>query len=368
MAYKEIQRSGGALGASRTVQDPAKVAPLAELAPWKVVDLPVRPFEGFWSFNPSIHFDGETWRCVLRCADYAMPNGVQIRSETAKPMYARTKNALVVLDPKTWRAANAYPMRELDDYPRKAASHTGFEDLRIFRTGDGKLRGIAASLQLAQGPGDPPPPRHPEQVLLELDDDYNIAAARPIRGPWTSQAQKNWVPFDGADEPRFLYSIERGIVFDDRGPISGWPEGPAPIDPRPKGAAHGGTEVVIRRKAIAVNSGRTGGKLAYGELRGGSQLQYLSDGRWLGIAHDMRFVQGRKWYWHMFYACDENGKLLARSAPFKLCEAGIEFAAGLAFEGDRAVISFGIDDMTCHLGLTSLDAIQSMLVPLEVLA
>ena len=37
-----------------------------ELIPWKVTDISLRPFKDMWSMNPSIHFDGTLWRCVLR--------------------------------------------------------------------------------------------------------------------------------------------------------------------------------------------------------------------------------------------------------------------------------------------------------------
>ena len=52
--------------------------------PWKVTDISIRPYDGFWSMNPSIHFDGQLWRCVLRCCDYAMPDGITIRSKHAR--------------------------------------------------------------------------------------------------------------------------------------------------------------------------------------------------------------------------------------------------------------------------------------------
>ena len=67
----------------------------------------------------------------------------------------------------------------------------------------------------------------------------------------------------------------------------------------------------------------------------------------------MKFVDGLK-YWHVWYLVDASGKLTATSAPMKLVSNGIEFAAGLAIEGERVVVSFGVDDMlaltTCYAG------------------
>ena len=119
-----------------------------DVIPWKVTDLALRPYEGYWSFNPSIHFDGQLWRCVLRCCDYAMPDGVTIRSKSAGHVGQQTKNAMVILDPTTWRAVEIFKMHELDRLPRESCPHVGYEDMRLFRTDTGGLQGIAASLHL----------------------------------------------------------------------------------------------------------------------------------------------------------------------------------------------------------------------------
>src|SRR5574342_189928 len=162
-----------------------------DLIPWTVRDISIRPYEGYWSFNPSIHFDGETWRCVLRCCDYAMPDGQTIRSQNARVAGQMTKNAMVIFDPATWKPIKIYKMHEKDDYPRVACPHYGYEDMRIFRTDKGGLQGIAASLHLrrgeapvgaAIGSGLPSSHQPPEQVILSFDDEYHIVGAQPIRG------------------------------------------------------------------------------------------------------------------------------------------------------------------------------------------
>ena len=103
----------------------------------------------------------------------------------------------------------------------------------------------------------------------------------------------------------------------------------------------------------------------YDGLRGGTQLSRVGDESWLGIGHQMKFVSGKKYYWHVFYLVDARGHMMATSEPMKLAPNGIEFAAGLAIDGDRAVISFGVDDMKCHLGETSLAAVLEVLRPIE---
>src|SRR5271154_3664988 len=94
-----------------------------DVIPWAVTDISIRPYDGYWSFNPSIHFDGATWHCVLRCCDYAMPDGVTIRSKTARPTGQQTKNAMVIFDPASWKPISIFKMLEKDDFPRVSTPH-----------------------------------------------------------------------------------------------------------------------------------------------------------------------------------------------------------------------------------------------------
>jgi hypothetical protein len=413
-----------------------------DLIPWRVTDISVRPYEGYWSFNPSIHFDGALWRCVLRCCDYAMPGGVTIRSKNARPTGQQTKNAMVILDPQSWKPVQVFKMGEKDELPRASTPHVGYEDMRLFKTDKGGLQGIAASLHLkrdrrmVEGGLQHQPP---EQVVLSFDENYDIVAARPIRGDgWSGTPQKNWVPFDHCTEPRFLFSIDKGTMFDDRGTVSGdaakarpstsvraapspAPRAPAPSPEAPsappsapapapapapeaqvrhptrKTMIRGGDVQIVRggrikvdtlssrpssrpsshpssrpaSRAFATRSGNdstrvmgTGRSLGpkYNGLRGGTQLVRVGDDAWLGIGHEMTFLSGKKYYWHVFYLVDSCGKLTAASAPLKLAPNGIEFAAGLAIDGDRVVVSFGVDDMECRIGETQLSAVLEKLV------
>jgi len=396
-----------------------------EVLPWKVTDISVYPYgPDYWSMNPSIHLDGDgTWRFVARIVDYAMPDGSTIRSPKAGPGH-QTKNAMAILDPKTWRPIKIYKMAERDGHARVACANTGFEDMRLFHTDRGGLQGIAASLHLDRGRPNGVATQPPEQVLLSFDSEYNIIGARPIRGEkWNGTPQKNWVPFDRVIEPRFLYSIDRGTMVGANGALSesdaisipsgggGAPLRPSPpasppIDVPPPPVAHPDRRTVLRNTDVGVQAVRgshaaRGRRVAadalssrpssshhrtsvapgrvvaagralppkYRGLRGGSQLVSVGDDAWLGIAHEMNFTASKKkFYWHVFYLVDGRGKTLSMSDPLKLAENGIEFAAGLAIDGDRAVISFGVDDMECKLGETKLSAVMEILRPVVPLA
>lgn len=99
----------------------------------------------------------------------------------------------------------------------------------------------------------------------------------------------------------------------------------------------------------------------YEGLRGGTQLVRIDGTGWLGLGHEMKFVGGKKYYWHVFYLVDARGTMTAASEPLKLAPNGIEFAAGMAVEGDRVVVSFGVDDMECRIGETRLSAVLEAL-------
>lgn len=422
-----------------------------DLIPWEVTDISIRPFEGYWSFNPSIHFDGTVWRCVLRCCDYAMPDGVTVRSNRAL-MGQQTKNAMVIFDPKDWAPIQIYKMHERDDLPRAPTPHAGYEDMRLFKTDAGGLQGIAASLHLKRGSDatlhNPlhnqlgPQSQPPEQVVLSFDDEYNMVAAQPIRGGgWSGTPQKNWVPFDDCAEPRFLYSIGKGTMFDAGGSVHGdratvrpsirsssailpvrcadipplasasppsveavttqcaerKPEEPGQDDRRARSRRpdlrtmiRGGDVRIVRGKRAAPSMSAsprvplrpaavmrggdestrmlgTGRMLLprYEGLRGGTQLVRVDDGSWLGIGHEMKFANGKKYYWHVFYLVDAQGVMMAVSEPMKLASNGIEFAAGMAVDGDRVVVSFGVDDMASRLGETRLSAVMERLQKID---
>ena len=360
-----------------------------ELIPWKVTDISLRPFKQMWSMNPSIHFDGRLWRCSLRCADYCMFGGETIRSKKATPGVSRTKNAMIIFDPASWKAAEIYKIREHDELPRVTASSVGFEDIRLFRTDRYGLQGIAASLHLRRSNRRD---RLAEQVLLWFDEEYNVIEARPIRGAWSTTPQKNWVPFDHCAEPRFLYAIDKGTLFDERGELRARdevrPSTRARRQPQPdvdvaQRAQERAQELELECVSIRAREEREERRRppiraasdvedmearSYEGLRGGSQLVRIDDASWLGIGHAMRFVEGLKYYHHVWYLVDAHGKLTAASPRMKLApNNGIEFAAGLGIDGERVIVSFGVDDMWSRIGETTLSAVIETLRPVKAL-
>jgi hypothetical protein len=281
---------------------------------------------------------------------------------------------MVIFDPKTWRADEIYKMREQDDHARRSASSLGYEDIRIFRTDRYGLQGIGASLHLKRSESKH---RYVEQVLLWLNDQYDIVEVQPIRGAWSTDPQKNWAPFDHCAEPRFLYSIDKGTVFGALGEVpdariiaSAHKHATYKPDKRESRRAkeraddaedeRDEREEPRRKKIKNLDADVTGRE----ELRGGSQLVRIGNDAWLGIGHAMKIVDRRKYYWHVWYLVDGRGKRRSMSPAMKLAPNGIEVAAGLAIDRNRVVVSFGVDDMECRLGETKLDAVLEILKPI----
>jgi hypothetical protein len=339
---------------------------------WMTRKISVAPFgRGWWSFNPCVHRDPEAdaWRCVLRIANYSLPRGVPQLSPDARRGRAVTRNVIGTLNPETLEVSDLREVMELDRRTRAPTCVSlGYEDVRLFRA-SGRLRAVATALQLNLEY-----PSRPEIVLLDLSEDGDVADARPLRGPWSDRPQKNWAPFDGADDVRLLSSIERGVVMSDCGIVSSRPApspDAAPDPPAIRSPSKSGAEVRMmgsarlgrppRPPAPAAPSRPAPGST---ELRGGSQLVEIERGRWLGVAHETRLTHSehRKLYWHTLYTVDSSGILLQRSAPFKLSTCGIEFAAGLAVDDRGGVaISYGTDDHDAWIGVTTLGAIEAAL-------
>lgn len=376
-----------------------RVLPRAsDLLPWSATNISVYPFgSGWWPFNPSIHRDpvDGRWRCLIRLANYTLPGGIPQLSSEARSGRARTRNVLADLDEGTLRPTSIAELIEPGDGPPRSSACTsmGLEDLRLFRTRADGLVAVGCALQhnldhpnrpeivvcrfgdapeIAGAPGHQSGPESEGDAGIALGE-IPIASVTPLRGPWGFRPQKNWVPFDGTDRIRLLYAIERGVVMTEDGAAPG---SPAPVlaqIPRPASrqvspGGRSGAEIRMFGRPVAVVVAPQG-EIAErpSELRGGSQLVALSDGRWLGIAHEMTFSRaGRaKFYWHTLYTTDPAGRLLERSPALRLSgDHDIEFAAGLAVDGrGRLAVSYGTDDHEAWIATTELRAVLSLLSP-----
>ena len=299
--------------------------------------LPLGPFAGSVP-TCSVHYDGQRWRLLIRTVDYKIAdNGA---------FYAASGKHLAVEDPIlsiNWMydlsdALAVTGMTEVVDCTATAKSAgpiRGYEDGRLFTHAD-KLHASVTVCDLDLGPsyaGSPPP----KMALLEFSDDYAITKVTPLLGPWDKYAQKNWMPIDKSTDERvrWMYSCVPPLMID--------------FNP-----ANGSFQPLAGEPDFA----------AIGDLRGGSQLIRLEHDAYgpgrLCVTHEVP-SGGRRSYLHRFVLTTLGGTVVARTEPFYFAKHGIEFCAGLAYDGTRLVVSFGSDDATVNLGIFSPERVLQLL-------
>lgn len=110
-------------------------------------------------------------------------------------------------------------------------------------------------------------------------------------------------------------------------------------------------------------------------LRGGSNLVDFDDETYLAVMHRTYYhgtspyisstfaaVQSNlRDYVHYFVRFDKYGYITSISPGFRFHQAGVEFAAGLAFKGSQTVVSFGRNDVSSHLAFLDTDTIRKSL-------
>jgi len=334
------------------------LAPLSELAPWDTLPIRVAPPAGFYAFNPSvIRTPDGRWLCSLRLANYHLPGSTTAPEQQPSPL--RNRNVIAELDPHTLLPDRVVEMFDRDALERgghRSVPTFGYEDLRLVHTTHDGLCATGNSLMLNES-------ATLEIVRLVLDDDYQIIHVDPLRGSaWSQRHQKNWMPFQHNDRFGRIVPLHKPRFID---------AAPVPISPDPAVRA---TPTQPRRQAssMQVEIGPARHKTAAPRqqtfaLRGGSQLIHVAD-RWLGLAHGCVVGGGIKYYWHRWIEVSDLGELVAISAPFKLDpRVGIEFAAGLAHDpsDERLIVSYGIEDDSSWLGITDLESVIGLLLPIE---
>ena len=175
--------------------------------------------------------------------------------------------------------------------------------------------------------------------------DNNATHIEQYKGLSPSQLEKNWMPVALDENPNFDF------VY---GPFS----------------------VVKDDKFIytATDNERVG------NIRGGTCLVDLGDKSYLAVVHstytaelhtpsafdkDTIYVSYKRSYTHQFARYDWYGKLIELSEEFVFDGLGIEFAAGLVEKDGKFVISYGREDVSCHLATIDRDVALSLLDPVD---
>ena len=274
------------------------------------------PPNGYAPMNPSVLVVGDRRLVLVRTVNYKVADGQYPTTDGSGII--KTKNWIVEMD-ETWKSTRIVPLVDATDLERTSYPVEGFEDCRIYPTGDG----FAASATVRDlGDG------RCEMAILTLDEEWKVTAARVIRDYEHDRPQKNWMPI--LEQPHhFLYMCDPTIV----------------IDCKPEGT-------VERSRVSDLDQNLT-------ELRGGSQVIPHGDG-FLCLVHEVVFTPGRV-YLHRFIKLSAEFVIQTVTEPFFFCSRGIEFAAGLARDGDRLVASFGINDASAHLAFFDVGVVDKLL-------
>jgi FkbM family methyltransferase len=302
------------------------------------------PEPGWNASNPSIYFDGEQARCIVRTVNYKLINGSYttppedwVRDEGPYKGYQiiRTRNFLLDLDAdlKTTRVVEI--MDKTGDERTGYPVH-GFEDARLFAWKGGWWATATVCDFTEDG--------RREIALLQLDDDGGVVRAEALRGPWSVHAQKNWMPIVDAasDRVKFIYAtslngdVGSTTIFDLVVADCG--------DARPRYS--------IQPPADAV--------YGHGRLRGGSQAVRVDEG-WLFVVHDVAFPGSGRMYLHRFVLIDDKLELVSMTDPFYFEKLGIEFCAGLALVDGKLVASYAVNDGSARLGVFDWQRVRSKL-------
>lgn len=307
------------------------------------------PDSDFVACNPSVHFDGTTWRVVLRCINYRLGREV--------PEQVYSKNVMVVLDPSSdWSTVSSHPMTDLSGRTPSDFPIHGFEDCRLFQW-QGKLWMSGTCCDLAPGPFVVTPRLiitaadwldftrgygNRTICLLELDSEYAIVACTPLRGPWSDHYQKNWIPCPQNGRLTFVYSVDRALVIgvgDD-----GLPGAICMEDGNRKHVAD-----VHRWVAI-------------GNHRGSSQGIRLRTGQWLYLVHEEGYRS------QFVLAAGESYRPQRVSEPFYFGEVGqVEFSAGMALDeaNRQLVVSYSRRDASVDLGFFPFESVMASMRKIE---
>ena len=276
---------------------------------------------GLFPTNPSIMLDGERRCGVVRFVNYEIRDGFYHYPDGEATI--RTLNYWVDFD-RDWNLIKHQHIIDLTDIPRTDFPVHGYEDCRLSHyEGSDCLTAVACDLRkLEDGDG------AREIVLLRLNEQHEIESVEPLRGAWSDRHQKNWLPYLAGDGVfRWIYSTEPYSV------------------------------------TVLLNDRKCGGVVPQntGSLRGGSQA-IMVPGGYLWLVHEVTAWPDMKsrTYMHRFVFRDHRGAM-QMTPQFYFERRGIEFAAGLALDGERLVISYGVNDREARIAFVPLAAVMRRL-------
>lgn len=313
-----------------------------ELFP-KYVEKPIdiKPPDPFVANNPSILWDvdSHSWVCVVRSTNYRIVDGQYLTlDENGKqvPLHDNpivTRNWFLRLD-YNLDVTKTVEMIDRTGIPHSSYPVHGFEDCRLFKWRDEYwCTSTVCDFDLDK------PHEGPREIVAFK---FNLSAgdivyARPIRGPWSVHAQKNWMPV-----------------------VDNWAKSDDPLQIIYATMTNGNQATVMTLNDVdPLDLQMNIDNYGHGRLRGGGQVVCINDEEYLAIVHDVAWTGGNaRIYTHRFVLFNNDFQVKKVSDPFHFKKLGIEFCAGLAYDGDKQLVaSFGVDDREPYFGTFDLDEV-----------
>ena len=291
-----------------------------------------------WSlFNPSVTNDPQGGLVVnIRSSNYVIADdGSYTFQGTDDDGIIRTVNLLARLD-KNFATSLVGQIPSQPTGPSTRLSRVlGCEDVRLLAVGN-SWKALATVRDR----------NHYERCDIALLSVPSLdapaeATLSVIPGPDPARHEKNWMPFVVDGVLHILYLCSPTVV----------------------GHLNADSQLVI--------DSSTSGPPAATHFRGGSQGVPFNGG-YLFLVHEVTFFGTQRVYSHRFIhltssttkSGDRRWDITSLSCPFYFREMGIEFAAGLATDGNDIVASFGVRDAEAWLVRMSADQVTKQLVPL----
>lgn len=291
-----------------------------------------------WSlFNPSVTNDPEGRLIVnIRSSNYVIADdGSYTFQGTEDDGIIRTVNLLARLDENLATSVIGQIPSQPPGPSTRLSRVLGCEDVRLLAVGN-SWKALATVRDR----------NHYERCDIALLSLPSLNAAEEttlsvIPGPDPARHEKNWMPFVVDGELHVMYLCSPTVV------------------------GH-----LDANSQLVVDSSTTGPPSAT-HFRGGSQGVPFNDG-YLFLIHEVTFFGTQRVYSHRFIhmtsgimkSGDRRWDITSLSCPFYFREMGIEFAAGLAVDGDDIVASFGVRDAEAWLVRMSANQVAKQLVPL----
>lgn len=201
----------------------------------------------------------------------------------------------------------------------------GIEDLRVFKSSEGKTMFTGTSLQYSTDPGN-------YRIVSGVynEETSELIDAVSYKSPYDAKCEKNWIPLN---EKRYIYNWK----------------------PFQIGEVEGNTLKIVQKQ-------ETPNLFEY--IRGSTNLVEYDDYYWC-ITHIAYYLVPRE-YAHLFVKINKKTmNIEAYSIPFSFVRAGIEYTLGMVIEDHIAKVLVSVQDSNPKLVSIDMREISQQMIKMD---